>query len=213
VDRSTWVTSLILLLSPDDVGIEVYRAALGWTLRQTGEETGWGYRLRLLLNGEKLPEADGGWPWFPGAASWVSPTATALIGLRQARRFSSEPEIAARIEQGRRFLLAHACQDGGWNHGGAKPLGQDAQSYPETTGLALLALRGMDRSKVARGIDRARQLAAACRFPEGTSWLKMGLAAHGETAGITFSEGKARTVRDLCLEAVAEEHMAGRLDL
>jgi hypothetical protein len=196
------------------LGRDSYDGALRWVLGQTGQETGWRYRMHLLLSGEKqdLP-ADEGWPWFPGAASWVSPTASAIIGLRRAQRFSNNGAIRTRIEQGQRYLLAHACEDGGWNHGGAHALGYQAESYPETTGLALLALRGVPKPQLSRAIARARQMAETCRFPEGASWLKMGLMAHGETGSLAFPDGKARTVRDLCLEALAEAQLAGKLDL
>ena len=200
VEQSTWVTSLVLLFSPEDFGSRCYEGALDWVLRQTGQEGSWLYRLRRA----------GGWPWFPGSASWVSPTATAIMGLRRAQLYASHEDsrqqaIAHRIEEGKRFLMSHTCQDGGWNHGSEKALGYAADPYPETTGAALLALRGSPREQLSRSIERAKTLAAGCSFSEGLSWLRMGLAAHGETLAPKPVPAKARNLRDECLREFLAE--------
>ena len=211
VDQSTWVTSLVLLFSPEDFGDRSYRSALDWVLRQTGQETSWIYRLRLRLHSQEDRFQSSGWPWFPGAASWVSPTSAAIVGLRHAQLYSSNEAIGQRIDEGRRFLITHTCEDGGWNHGSARALGYSAESYPETTGAALLALRGLPRVQLSASIQRAKILAGTCSFSEGLSWLRMGLAAQGETLAQNLVSGKPRNLRDQCLEVLSDRTSVGAM--
>jgi squalene cyclase len=218
VEQSTWVTSLALLLSPEDFGSRCYQGALDWVLGQTSQESSWLYRLKLRWLSQDDSHRAGGWPWFPGTASWVSPTSTAILGLRRAQIYASHEDsrqqaITRRIEDGKRFLMSHTCQDGGWNHGSEKALGYAADSYPETTGAALLALRGAPRERLTASIDRAKTLAVACSFSEGLSWLRMGLAAHGETLPPKPVAAKARNLRDECLEVLSQRVDEGAVQL
>lgn len=218
VEQSTWVTSLALLFSPEDFESRCYEHALGWVLQQTGQETSWLYRLKLRWSSQEAGQGVEGWPWFPGTASWVSPTSMAILGLRRAQLFASNENsrqraIAQRIGEGKRFLISHTCQDGGWNHGSQKALGYAADSYPETTGAALLALRGSPREQLSASIERAKTLAAQCSFSEGVSWLRMGLAAHGETLASGPRPATPRNLRDECLEALSEKVCEGAVQL
>jgi hypothetical protein len=79
---------------------------------------------------------------------------------------------------GASFLIRHACSDGGWNYGAPRALGFEARSYPETTGIALLALHGIDSSEVRKACALAQVQLANCRSSEAESWLRLGLLAH-----------------------------------
>jgi hypothetical protein len=180
VDESTWVTSLVALLPSRELGGERYQRAIEWLKNQTGRETGWGFRLRQRLAGNEVASPEG-WPWFPGASAWVIPTSLAILAFERALRQTSDPGLAARIESGRAFLLSKICADGGWNYGTSRVLGRDGDSYPETTGLALLALHGATPSpEMARARAAAIRHLEKCRTAEGIAWLRMGLAAHGD---------------------------------
>lgn len=76
-----------------------------------------------------------GWPWGPGEASWVEPTALAVLALRELGA-DSEP----RVTEGTHYLRDRRCASGGWNVGNPfmfdKPF--EPRAYP--TALALLAL-------------------------------------------------------------------------
>ena len=110
-----------------------------------------------------------------------------------------DSELSDRIASGKRFLQQHVCADGGWNYGGNRALGQDFDSYPETTGIALLALRG---AKIDRSIEKAKAQIANCRSAEGLAWLRMGLAAHGVNVN-TEIEPPRRTIADNALWELA----------
>ncbi len=102
------------------------------------------------------------------------------------------------------------CADGGWNHGSEHALGHDLNSYPETTGQGLTALRPLPGAKDREAIEKAKQAArrhyATCTTAEGLAWLRMGLAAHGEVPparrGLA-SPPVPRTTLDAALMAIA----------
>ena len=87
---------------------------------------------------------------------------------------------STRLQEGRAFLLARRCRDGGWNHGSTKALGYDSDSYPETTGTALLALNGVSAAEIEKDLQRAEAHLVTCKSNEAASWLTLGLLAHGK---------------------------------
>jgi hypothetical protein len=110
----------------------------------------------------------------------VTPTALAIAALTNS---GADGETAARIRAGRRFLLAHAAQAGGWNHGSIRVFDIEGEAYPETTGIALVGLRGVRAPAVAAAIERARDWLVQARSAQSWAWLKLGLLAHGVEAG------------------------------
>ena len=79
----------------------------------------------------------------------------------------------------RRFLLRRMCQGGGWNHGSVRALGYESTPYPETTGLALAALRGVRTSETESALGVAERFLGECRSADALNWLRIGLLAHG----------------------------------
>lgn len=214
VDQSTWVTALAVLTlagRPEWVG---RGQAIQWLLRQSGRESGWIYRLRLRLLGFRPEELErhAGWPWFPGTAAWVTPTALTILALRKLQRLGPDETIRRRIESAREFLLGRMCQDGGWNHGSSKALGYEASAYPETTGQALLALDGSDSSRLGKSLAHAEEAYRRCRTAEGLSWLRLGLSAHGRTVpqDDKLKLVPRRTVVDAALSILAEAGANGK---
>ena len=208
VEQSTWVTSLVALLPPARIGQARHARAIAWLLGQTGKETTFWYRLRQRLQGVPINNPVSGWPWFPGTAAWVTPTSLAILALRKAARESQGDELQARIESGCAYLLAHRCSDGGWNHGSSRALGYESNSYPETTGIALLALEGVP--KLDGSLSTAERQLRDCRSAEGVSWLHMGLLAHGRKAAGVAPPCVVRNIRDEALAALAERAEQGR---
>lgn len=206
VRESTWVTALACLLPRQALGAESCGRALDWLRGQTGRESGWSYRLQQRLNGNSASYPKG-WAWFPGAAAWVIPTSMGILAFERALLHGDDSSLTERITAGREYLLSRMCADGGWNHGSNQALGKDGDSYPETTGIALLALDGAKtepakRPAIQRAKAAARRHLETCKTAEGQAWLRMGLAAHGEKIKITF-DPVCRTNMDEVLMALA----------
>lgn len=212
VEESTWVTALALLL-PKDTLREVDRArAAAWLAAETGRESGFFQRLRLrLLDVPADPaQAYDGWPWFPGAAAWVTPTALSILALRRLERSTSgaTAEIRSRIQQGEAFLLARRCRDGGWNHGSTKALGYESDSYPETTGVALLALHKTS-SPLEQAFELAERHLRTSRSLEAASWLTLALTAWRRPAPAPELKGNGGTI-EIALAELAQTAAEGR---
>src|SRR5262249_17380110 len=122
VEESTWVTSLVALLPADRIGRAHHDAAVDWIYRITGRETSVVDRLRqgLLGNTGAARQSVHGWPWFPGTAAWVGPTAFGILALQKEYEHNPKPGIGERLSLGRSFLLSRMCSDGGWNHGASR---------------------------------------------------------------------------------------------
>lgn len=209
VRESTWVTAVAALLGPAALGEETYRRGIRWIAQEAGRETNLPARLRQLLTGNSPSHA--GWPWFPGTSAWVTPTALSMVALRKAEGCSDPAQIRARLDRGAAHLLAHACGEGGWNHGAARALGYDARPYPETTGVALLALSGRESPVIRKACLWASAQLRGCRTSEAESWLRLGLLAHGELPPNAAPPARPpRTVQNEALELLAAAAGAGR---
>jgi hypothetical protein len=216
VEESTWVTALAVLAGQEQ-GID-------WLRRQTGQESTILERVREFLLGVKPEYAEGtvGWSWYPGTAAWCVPTAVTILALQKWTRNQGADAIHKRadvihkrIDEGREALLARVCPDGGWNHGASRALGTDASSYPETTGVVLLALNGVEgppaKKKIDRGIAAALRHYEQCRAIQGRSWLALALLAHGRRPGqIRMAGIECRDPMDAALLILAEAAVGGR---
>ena len=201
VDQTTWVTSLVALLPPASLSPDRLQHCIDWILQQTAEDATLWYRVRQRLLGTSGGERNSGWPWFPGTAAWVTPTSLAILALRKLQQRAPSERVAQRIRTGQQFLLSRVCADGGWNHGSSRALGYNGGSYPETTGVALMALAGIPH--LGRNIAAAEKHWRECRSAEAASWLKLGLQAQGrKPAGWPLV--KPRNVRDTALCVLAE---------
>ena len=213
VDLSTWVTSLVLLLPTDMLGRSRDRG-LQWLSSRAGRETSWFERTREALIRGKVSEKRGeGWPWFPETAAWVTPTCFGLLAAEKAIRSRPDQMWNERIAAAREYLLKHRCRDGGWNHGSTAALGYESDSYPETTGQALLAIHGERRdTTISLSLDRARAHLKSCRSLEASGWLRLGLIAHGEKMVDTQRvQGHGHgTIPEIAIAAIAGAAAAGR---
>lgn len=85
------------------------------------------------------------WPWLPGQAGWIEPTAMAVFALEGiAQTRLAEYRISAALRYFRKYRTA----DGGWNIGNATPLDTIVLPRAYPTALVLLALARIARPEI-----------------------------------------------------------------
>lgn len=153
-----WPTPIVLLaLAGHDGAGDARARGFRWLIETRGRNFGLLARLRRLISGGEqdvvLDDGLDGWPWVPDTFSWVEPTSWALMAIYA--EWPERPPRAARSRAGEAvaMLLDRECPGGGWNYGNTIVMNQELAPYPDTTALALLALRDRDTPAVARGFD------------------------------------------------------------
>jgi hypothetical protein len=115
-----------------------------------------------------------GWPWVAKTHSWLEPTALAVLALR-LEGYSDHP----RVRDGVHLIRDRAIASGGWNYGNNHVLGHELRPQPAPTGLALLALAGVDgRSEsIERAIAYLQAALPETRATLSLCWGVLGLRA------------------------------------
>ena len=209
LDTSTSMTSVaVLALAEATCDAPTLARGVHWLLEQENGETPALERIALRFLGAAPPKAPGGSPWFPGTAAWIAPTAMSVLALARAAHTgcastSDEQRLRPAIKRAQQYLLSRTCRDGGWNHGGSSFRSEDAESYPETTGLALLALQGVSPADLQRPVNRAEAFLAASQPVEALSWLQLALMRHGRSIQIGSTPTVCHNTRDICLRLLA----------
>lgn len=114
-----------------------------------------------------------GWPWLPGDASWVFPTALALLALNVTGH-SSHP----RVQEGIRYLLDRAIPSGGWNIGDPFLVTGTPPATVVNSSIVLVSLGGFGISNAA--------------VQEGQRWLMGKLGQVGTAAELAWGSWAAR---------------------
>jgi hypothetical protein len=205
VGISTSVTSFAsLALSAQFHSSVAYNSALHWIVSQIKPDLGPIGKLEFRLG--RLPDVEataGGSPWFPGTAAWVAPTCMTILALSAAARLGNRPILKNEITRGQQYLLSRRCFDAGWNHGGTQYRSERAQSYPETTGMALVALQGLRGVELTRSLEAAQKMQQSPGSSEAQSWLQIAALRHGQKAATSSLDLPWRTTRDLALRLLA----------
>jgi len=155
--QGCWVTSIaseaLYLQGGAQKAVE---RGLHWLLHEwPAEGTAW-RRMRQVLFHSRVVGQDNslrGWNWTPGTASWVEPTAHALLFLRSLPPPMLPPLAAKRRQLAERMLFDRMCPGGGWNSG--NPLVYSVAGVPRLgpTAWALLALRAYaQRAEIQRSL-------------------------------------------------------------
>ncbi len=205
VTVSTWVTSLAALALPETGGpADQHARAIDWLRRQINPEMDPVQKLVFRFRGVSPPLSPlGGSPWFPGSAAWVAPTVMSVLALSDALRRNNDSCLSTEVRQAQQYILSRRCRDGGWNHGGARYLSENSGSYPEMTGMALLALSGVPDSELSVPLQFAESLLNNPGSIEALSWLQLALIRHGRDVREFGTPLPCRTTRDISLRLLA----------
>jgi len=192
VQGGTWVTALAVTLASvrgvDDASV---RSSIDWLLKVVGAEHDLAMRAASFFHliQTKLNVSHEGWPWRDGNASWIEPTAHTLVALKKValkkvamKKVAGDyrtAEVEHRIREGEKLVLSRRCSDGGWNCGNPNVFNLDLPSYPETTGLALLGLKGRSEQELAGALEVARRFRAETKSSLAKAWLQIALRCHG----------------------------------
>ncbi|MGA8593737.1 MAG: prenyltransferase/squalene oxidase repeat-containing protein [Bryobacteraceae bacterium] len=180
IGQSCSATNAALLsLLDQDIANDSGRRSLAWVLSQTSADSGMLARFVRFLESDSSQDREGGAPWFPGTSAWVYPSCMMLLLLCRATKLTGRKDYESRMIEAQKYLLARRLPDGGWNHGGWYAPGEHVASYPETTGLALLALKSYAGPELNSSIRLAQQMLPAAQSAEAWAWLRLGLVAHG----------------------------------
>jgi Prenyltransferase and squalene oxidase repeat len=141
-----WATSLATwALLRDAQSQTAVSAGLRWICEDWPRGTNFLARvMRALRRGNQVNSQDDtlrGWGWTPNTASWVEPTAFALITLDQAPKELLPGGATRRLQYARALLYDRMCPGGGWNCGNPMVYGVPGDPLVEPTAWALLALR------------------------------------------------------------------------
>lgn len=212
VETSTWVTSLaVLALFETGTDFSRLENAVEWILRQLDAESSGITSLLLRAIGMAPAKVAGGAPWFPGTASWIAPSVASVLALSRvanARLLRNSQALSTAIRRAQQYILSRRCRDGGWNHGGSSFRSENAQSYPEMTGMALTALKGVQPTVLDIPLKLAEDSFANVRSAEAVSWLQLALMCHGRAVP-SVTALPCRTSRDVSLRLLA---LAGPTD-
>ncbi len=116
-----------------------------------------------------------GWPWVRDTFGWVEPTAWSVIALNVCGRGDD-----SRAVEGRRFLLDRRIPSGGWNYGNPGINDRELLPFWDTTGLALIALRGQTEAVSApasTSSKKNRKRSNPSAVSPGRSWASKGAGA------------------------------------
>ena len=184
-----WVTSLALItLRKLSAELKSLERAVSWLLDVRGREAHWlwKWRYRTMDRQVRFDPDQFGWPWTPGATSWVVPTAFGLMALRRCFDGHVPAYVDFRLRKGTAMLLDRACPGGGWNAGNSVVCGVPLSPHLDTTAAALLALDGGDRNHptVQAGLKWLQENVKTCRSFYSLAWGMLGLKAHHQSTEV-----------------------------
>lgn len=151
--QPSWTTALaVITLGQAGGEIGARQRALTWLVHNRGREAHWLWRWKFkLVDTQARVDPDKyGWPWLPGASSWVIPTALALVALKQFVSCTRSEAARQRIRTGVEMLFDRACVGGGWNAGNSIVYGSPLAPHVEPTAIALIALQDEFPNQIIR---------------------------------------------------------------
>lgn len=140
-----WAASLAsLALLSDPESRSAVAAGLNWICADWPRSSNLMNRIirKIVSRNPLVSQNDSlrGWGWTPGTASWVEPTAFALIVLRQAPQELRPRDASRRCQLAKALIYDRMCPSGGWNCGNPMVYGVAGEPLVEPTVWALMAL-------------------------------------------------------------------------
>lgn len=179
-----WVTSLAVIALRDFVSaIPATLKGFRWLMNSAGRESNWfwKWKFRTADRHVRFDPDKFGWPWVPDTASWVVPTAFAILALKRVPCTCGGLEgIPFRIDRGIEMLMDRACPGGGWNAGNGVVYGVPLAPHADDTAIALLALSDRTQDPVVQSsVLWLERTAPTLTAPWSLAWAALALAAHG----------------------------------
>lgn len=178
-DESSGLAGLVLLtLNTLGASERACDRAANWLLQTRGREADWSRKWKFRTTDTRVCFDPGkfGWPWQPGACSWIVPTAFALLALKQSFPCHRPRRLVLRLRRGIGMLLDRACPGGGWNAGNGVVYRCPMVPHIDATAIALLALQGERLTEIIKcGLAGLEHEASACQTPWSLAWSILAL--------------------------------------
>lgn len=182
--ESSWTTSLALVTVSVSGGPRkaIDRAAES-LVEARGREAHWLWRwkFKTIDRQARIDPDKFGWPWIAGTTSWVTPTAFALIALKQFNSCNRSDIADRRIRTGIEMLIDRACVGGGWNAGNKLAYGMPLAPHVEATAVALMALQDEPRTLlIEESLAWLRRQAPILHAVSSLAWSILSLFLFGK---------------------------------
>jgi hypothetical protein len=183
--EGSWATALALCTLNTTGDLAAAREkALRWLDAERGREGHWFWRwkFKTVDRNVRFDPDKYGWPWIPGSASWVIPTAFSVIAIKQFTVCNRSEASEKRIHLGVDMLLDRACIDGGWNSGNSVVYGVPLRAHVEATAISLLALQDEPRSELTqRSLVWLKKEADSVDSVSSLAWCILSLFVYQES--------------------------------
>ena len=181
--QGAWVSALACwaFFSTNENRAALQRGLDWLAAERPGDSGGWFRFLRGLRGSKKVSgqnDALWGWSWTAGTASWVEPTAYALLVLRAAPKDLVPSAAASRMKLAEAMLFDRMCPGGGWNCGNPMVYGVAGEPQVGTTVWALLALREhAERAEIQQSLAWLEKNWSCILSPASLALTQIGLNA------------------------------------
>jgi len=182
--ESSWTTALaICVLNSANDSSGARERGQSWLVKTKGREGNWFWRWKFKLSDRAVrfdPDRYG-WPWVPGSASWVIPTAFSIVAIKQFTACNRTEASERRIRLGVDMLLDRVCVGGGWNSGNSVVYAVALPAHVEATAIALLALQDEKRTPaIEASLGWLKQRSASIESVDSLAWSTLTLFAYQE---------------------------------